>query len=215
MNKGSEGNEPIESQDPKDQRLKEITRVVSESHFSNRSARYSDNYKPMLILDERIGSPFAKEIEPFLQGNVLIDIGCGITPREIPKLASRMGVSKYVAVDPNVSPDKLPFSNDVSQMIKAEFHQTDGLSFLSRQPDNSANITINGIDYTIIDNAEYHTMLADEVARVIGTDHIVFGNTAPAVRARLRTTEEIKVSSIFKNSYQGAADKPFFVAKHI
>jgi protease II len=43
------------------------------------------------------------------------------------------------------------------------------------------NVTINGIDYLILENEGYHKALADEITRVAKKDGIIFGTNAPCI----------------------------------
>ena len=58
--------------------------------------------------------------------------------------------------------------------------RADGLDMLSRMQSNSAHITANLIDFSLIHSDEYHQFLAREIARVCGVDHIAFGLSSDA-----------------------------------
>jgi hypothetical protein len=77
--------------------------------------------------------------------------------------------------------------------LEIELKTEDGLRYLSTLPDNYANITVNGLDGCIIRDqsgmvdtgGEYFELLAEELARVAGKDHIIFGLAAWPVFNRL------------------------------
>lgn len=167
-------------------RREEIEQVISGSDTITNPSVYSQHYFHMERKKE-IYSKFLEDISPNLKGNRLIDLGCGKTIQYMLEIARRTGALEYIGVDKAHKPT---FHVDEKDDLTITTYKEDMLRFLSSQPDNSANITINGIDYCIIDpsegiNKEYFDLLAEEINRVSGKDHIVFGIESPNIFNRL------------------------------
>lgn len=110
-----------------------------------------------------------------LEGKILVDLGGGYGVME--KFAKKMGVSVYINVDrllpghQEAKPDstidlsKAEQSTNKTQVIEVK---ADILDFISRLPENSVNITINGMDVMMLDTCgayadEYRDSLPDTV----------------------------------------------------
>lgn len=100
--------------------------------------------------------------------------------------------------------------------LDIELQVEDGLKYLSTQPDNSANITVNGLDDCIIrgesgvvgSGAEYFRLLAEELARVAGRDHIIFGLAAWPVFSQLENV------GLVSTTYRERSKYPISVFKY-
>jgi len=78
--------------------------------------------------------------------------------------------------------------------------QADMLDFLEHVPDNSCCITINGIDYNLGINDDYHKALATEMARVCKPGGIVFGVSSDSLNI-LKRNPDFEVLKESKNEH--------------
>jgi len=128
-----------------------------------------------------------RQIEDYLQrklqGHVLIDLGCGGAVLEysgapVVRLAQKFDVSRYVGIDAKteISHTKLGAGpNRLHHFDKGYYIEDDMLLRLSRTPSDSANLTINGIDSSIIRDPAYNDALVAELVRVCRPEGIIFG----------------------------------------
>lgn len=168
----------------------EIAAIVSDGEFSSRQVAFNEKY-------EQLRSEQVARLKEVLDGHALLDLGAGKDGWRMAKFATdTLGTRKYVGID---------FSGEVTKVADfryqmrfgekpdpevIEFIESDMLTFLSKQPDNSAAITLNGIDDVIIDpkvagNEKYLEALVREVVRVAGDDNVVFGFNSEDIFARL------------------------------
>ncbi|OGF23390.1 hypothetical protein A2Y83_02410 [Candidatus Falkowbacteria bacterium RBG_13_39_14] len=113
----------------------------------------------------------------------LIDLGGGTMPT-MAKFAETSKSEFYINVEKNW-PDENPINpkkdiadkRDKEEYLKMQYVvvKDDMLDFISKIPDNSANFTINGINYQIIKNQKYHKALAQELVRATKEGGIIFG----------------------------------------
>ncbi len=123
-----------------------------------------------------------------LKGKILINLGAGSYHAMI-NFAKESGVKVYIEVDkffPENEDIPLNSSVDLSLGDKNENMQivtvkSDMLDFLSRIPNESVCIVINGIDGDLIKNNEYHKALIKEFKRVIPNGEIVFGRNSTSL----------------------------------
>lgn len=114
---------------------------------------------------------------------ILVNLG-GIATGEF---ANFLGISTYICVDRYAYPDDIPADpcKNVDDKTIGSTHilyvKADMLDFISRIPDNSVSIQIDGIDNTIIPDENYQEALAKECMRVIEKDGLIFGNNSTAL----------------------------------
>lgn len=125
-----------------------------------------------------------------LSGGVLVDLGGA--EGNLRESALVWGVKTYINVDrgeyswqkdgkrlpPNPLKAAVEFDESKLHIIGVN---SDMLDFVSRMRDNSANFTINGIDFNIIEDDAYHAALAKEVIRATKPGGIIFGANSEIV----------------------------------
>lgn len=127
-----------------------------------------DMILPRLLRNEVDQSLFARA----LGGQLLIDCGAG-KEYWMRKFAQDFHVGLLFEIDAAYQRTKVIDAG--FPPIRIFFQKGDMLDVLARIPSRSANVTINGIDRTVITDDDYHKALADEIERVIHSDGIVFG----------------------------------------
>lgn len=182
-----------------------IQQTIKEARFIHHPEKYSRNYDTenhfIKSLMERYPE-FDQQLSIFIKNKTLIDLGCGFSegrgiPEYILDLAIKYEAKKYIGVDADEQTYIYPPSmekkyKDSSVEIEVFCGEKgDMLYFLSSQPSNSANIMINGMDEIIIDmtipaNIKYIKLLCEEIKRVIGKDHRVFGIESEPIFSQLR-----------------------------
>ncbi|OGH69195.1 MAG: hypothetical protein A3I29_03340 [Candidatus Magasanikbacteria bacterium RIFCSPLOWO2_02_FULL_44_11] len=115
-----------------------------------------------------------------LTGHPFIDLGGGIGLMR--GIASEFGATEYINVDrqyhENLPPNPFeirhsaPLGNK-QNACEIDVH-ADMLDFVSRLKDGVASFTLNGIDYSIVDDPEYHKALAREIIRATRKDGLIF-----------------------------------------
>lgn len=133
-------------------------------------------------------SPESKKFDAVLrktQNRPAIDIGCGSDAMDKEDWIQQfLLMNKFDAVDPFVTPEK--YYNNCSKEYKKEnldyyekeifpygkFYQTDGLSYLKTQPDESSNAMTFSINFSLIRSGEYLRRLAQEIFRVVPMDGV-------------------------------------------
>jgi hypothetical protein len=160
--------------------------------------------KPEEVIKNKKYIQKKEEVRAFLKdklkGKILVDLGSGmgfirgaLMPESwggkssMQKIAQELnasvciGVDKYTyncecaigkPTDPSVD---LARKEEVEEGTQTVLVSADMLDFLSRLPDSSVCITINGVDSRVIKNEEYHRALAKEIERVVGKNGVVFG----------------------------------------
>lgn len=123
----------------------------------------------------------------YLESKVLLDLGNGGVrgnDSAVGKFLMRCNVSKYVGVDrfDTKRPVNQPAETQKYTIAQIDATQIDGdmLAFLARQPADSGNIMMNGIDNFVIepwtDEAQlYLAELRQQIVRVLHVGGIVFG----------------------------------------
>lgn len=135
-----------------------------------------------------------------IKGKILLDVGSGMSFKRgallpeywggessVQRLAKKMGASVCIGVDkytdtcekatgkPTDPSFDLTRGKKIGKGTQVVMVSADILDFLSRLPDNSVCMTINGIDNRVIENQEYHQALAKEMMRVLAKDGLIFG----------------------------------------
>lgn len=152
-------------------------------HGSSFQKEYTEYIDKIQGLTKKIG-----EVPGFLRkktmGKILIDLGAGGGHR-MQDLAKKIGAKVYIKVDKTFGKDETPFdpSNDLSAgKMDGEMQvvtiKDDLLDFISRIPDGSVCITINGINSSLIEGGDYHDELAEEIGRAMHPDGVVFGRSS-------------------------------------
>ena len=118
-----------------------------------------------------------------VKGNIVVDLG-GTNMR---RFASALGAKAYIGVDKFAYEEEHPRNAYVDLTPTERKKDTDIISvkndmldFVSRLPDDSVCIIMNGIDGEIIRSDEYHTALAKEIMRVTKKDGLAFGRNSYA-----------------------------------
>jgi hypothetical protein len=123
-----------------------------------------------------------------LAGKILVDLGGGES-RSMESLAQMLGVSVYIRVDVYFQSSLVDEHGRLADRGKMEpdgemmvYHvKSDMLEFLSRLPDSSVCVTINGIDMSVIHSEAYHQALAKEIVRVLAPDGVIFGRLSESL----------------------------------
>ena len=125
-----------------------------------------------------------------LSEKMLVDLGAGRDRGRIQNMAQRLGAKIYIGVDkffPYKEREEINSDQDLSYGEKQEDMQVatikgDMLDFLSRLPDNSVCITMNGIDIDMVTSEAYINALVKEIIRVLHPSGIAFGTDSTALR---------------------------------
>lgn len=115
-----------------------------------------------------------------VRGKILVDLGSG-TNNSMERLAEALEASVYVKIDKFFLNPKLINPTEIvrtKQGMQITGAISDMLDFLSKLPDNSVCLTINGIDGLVIRNNEYHEALVREIVRVLVAGGAVFGTNS-------------------------------------
>lgn len=139
-------------------------------------------------------------------GHLLVDCGAG-KEYWMRKFAHEFHVGLLFEIDVAYQRPKMIASG--SPPIRILFQKGDMLDALSRLPSACGNISINGIDGTLIENQEYHKALAHEIERVLQPGGIVFGFQSD-VRRYIETS--LVLTSLRLNSVRSAYIE-YFVCK--
>lgn len=158
--------------------------------FSTRQTIYNKRY-------DNLSKPEVESLAALVNKGTVLDLGCGLDAWRMALFAhEQLGATRYMGIDIHTDfPRRARFRYNLKtgkkpDPVEVEFINQDMSEFLSQQPDNSASITLNGIDDYVIDpkiegNINYVNRLAEEIARVVGDNHCVFGNNSSDIFATL------------------------------
>jgi SAM-dependent methyltransferase len=97
-------------------------------------------------------------------------------------VAKAFGAAQYIGLDQGEIDGSHPlqqsdvrFEREAFAPVEVYYHQEDMLSFLARLQTGISTIAINGIDYHVIPDGNYHHALAREIARVLRPGGIAMG----------------------------------------
>ncbi|MFA5022851.1 MAG: hypothetical protein WC385_02430 [Candidatus Paceibacterota bacterium] len=112
-------------------------------------------------------------------GGTLVNLGAG-TPSpflEILDNGTIINVDKYAFGHSGIkkSIELVKMYTEKEGGVDSFCVSADMLDFISRLPSNSVNIEVDGVDYDIIHNPEYHKALAREILRVTKKGGLVIG----------------------------------------
>ncbi|MBU0597334.1 hypothetical protein KKA94_04255, partial [Patescibacteria group bacterium] len=115
-----------------------------------------------------------------IAGHPLIDLGGGMGLMR--SIASEFGPTEYINVDRQYHKDLPPNPHEIRHSaqlanpdtLEIDIH-ADMLDFVSRLKEGVASFTLNGIDYSIVDNQKYHEVLAKEIVRATRKHGLIFG----------------------------------------
>ena len=169
-------------------RKQEIANVAAEARFNWDHA----NHVQFLAEEAKREPERWKTLLPEIEGQPLIDLGSGVDESivEVAGFAKALGASRYTAVDLHAPRLKLATTKMLTKNWgEGSFVNQDMLLYLSSGEiqDDSANIMMNGMDTAILRagfykaNSRYLTLLVEEIARVVGENHTVFGFWSPPV----------------------------------
>ncbi|MFZ5954898.1 MAG: hypothetical protein ACOYT4_00575 [Nanoarchaeota archaeon] len=133
-------------------------------NFRTFCAPHDDSYNLAINGLTDNGKPFPEYAE-ILKNSQIINIGCGHdldSAKLSDFLFKAFKISKYLGVD--------PYSENLWDLPNKE--KIDGLGYLVKQSDNSANIITFGLDTFIIQNKSYAEKLVGEIFRVVPEDGI-------------------------------------------
>ncbi len=145
--------------------------------------------------------------EKHLTGQILIDLGGGISSVLMTTLTETIKVKTYINVDIDFDFLKnkefgLPMSMKTVNGITKVKIGGDMLDFVSRiQYANKGigiNFTMNNIDECNIDNREYFIALANEVIRILRPGNIIFGCYSPMFFAQLSERDKLQAVPLFQ-----------------
>jgi hypothetical protein len=179
-------------ENPNKGQYENLIRVVaaSQSHYDIEDmdeARTNFDFKWRLALRQEQGKELLNYLSQKIGGEILIDLGGSSGSME--SVARIVGAKTYITVDKYIAKDspvdvyanlstqsKKNASDPDKVMVKADL-----LEFVSKLPDASVNVTINGIDGLIIPESDYHKALANEIIRVAKNGGVVFGINADSL----------------------------------
>lgn len=149
-----------------------------------------------LVVEER------KYFREHLESAPLVDVGGGFG--RLFSFAVASGSSMYVNVDrwrfhdeergPNpITPSSVQRIGDDARSIVRVSVCADMLDTLSRMKSDSANFTINGIDFIMVKNEKYHEALAKEIYRATKPGGLIFGIESPVLDILLRQMQKGEV----------------------
>lgn len=187
-------------------RASEIARVIQEAERHHR-LWFNSHQAPWNLcarIKDRQDLPIVREMYDFLRKHladkVLVSLGAVKTPlaealaETPPKVV--INVDRY---DDRIGPREAPLDPYSVTTIKHEPDsavewnvKADMLDFVSRLPDNSVNLQLDGIDTVIIDYEPYHRALAQELIRVLRTGGVLLGNHVDAFDEVTRDTQLIQ-----------------------
>lgn len=126
--------------------------------------------------------------------SVLVDLGGGLMPRDIPRLAKKIGVRTYVDVDIRFTDTDLSGELPVTVFGSEKIYMDrevemdscavgdDLLRFLSRLNNESVSLVISGIDENIIINPKYIEELWEQTQRVVPENGLIIGGNSVIYR---------------------------------
>ncbi|MFA6185572.1 MAG: class I SAM-dependent methyltransferase [Candidatus Shapirobacteria bacterium] len=112
-----------------------------------------------------------------LTNETVIDLGCGFCDYVLCSL-DKFNIKEYIGVDnnfPNLEAVKKENLAKKEHHYGIDYIESDMLTFLSKLPDNSVHIIMNGIDQTIIRDHQYWGKLEKEITRVVKRGGIFTG----------------------------------------
>lgn len=126
-----------------------------------------------------------------LKDQVVLDVGCGPVSQDFQSFLSRFGSRGYIGVDthsyfgPGRNIRRLDGLGDAVYLDEADGDKLDGivikgdmLRLVSRLPDGSVSIALNGIDeYVANTESPYGQRLAAEIKRVLDPNGMIIGIT--------------------------------------
>jgi len=139
---------------------------------------YSDRWLDLYGERAKTARDFFKQK---LTGHPLIDLGGGMGLMR--GIASEFGATEYINVDrkyhENLPPNPFEIRHSAPLGNKQNADeidvQADMLDFVSRLKNGVASFTLNGIDYSIVNDPEYHKALAQEIIRTARKNGLIFG----------------------------------------
>lgn len=168
------------------------------------------------------------ELRAHLDGQTLVDLGCGRFAPQMAEFARDSGVRHYIGVDLeqclldcSVRPPQSQRSSHITEVplpcaledlkdasFEATLVQADLLYFVSQLPSSSVSITINGIDLSICRDERFHLVLAEEIARAASPRGIVFGSASESL-AMLRSLTGTRLKGDDDSGRRGLRIAPF------
>ncbi|MEK7561739.1 MAG: hypothetical protein AAB541_02655 [Patescibacteria group bacterium] len=124
-----------------------------------------------------------------IRGRIVLDLGCGIRWLEFEEFLKKYEPSAYVGVDIwapygyrpyNEIPDLgivTPLGDQEGDVLPGALIKGDMLEAISRMPDKSCCIALNGVDAFILPPSPYRRELEKEMVRVVSDEGIIFGVT--------------------------------------
>ncbi|MEM2956025.1 MAG: methyltransferase domain-containing protein [Candidatus Pacearchaeota archaeon] len=146
--------------------MTELENIIREKGYKYIEATkpYSEN----LINYARVFDELADILKEGIKGKKVIDIGCGnpLNAENYAKfLMDEIGAESYTGVD--------AFINNDIERDKIKFIRKDALSYLSKQSNESAVVTANGILVKeVISDERYMKSLIKEIYRIVPRDGI-------------------------------------------
>jgi len=111
-----------------------------------------------------------------LEGEIVIDLGCGSKSGNALKLSKLFGAGMYVGVDKNIE-------EGLAELIFPEIRDmnaikiiTDFFGFVNSLTDCSVNYIVNGIDRCVVRNKEDSEFLIEQINRTAKKEGILMGN---------------------------------------
>lgn len=142
---------------------------------------FADNiYRELAQEQEKADEQLKQQLLEGVEGQVLLDLGGGGISSEM--IAEKLKAKALVCVNKHLfsSSEEEDPSEDLTHGSKSGDTQVitikaDMLDLLSRMPDNSVSVMVNGIDTEIINDEEYILALAKEIVRTLSSKGVVFG----------------------------------------
>lgn len=139
---------------------------------------YSERWLDLLGTRAETARNFFKQK---ITGHPFVDLGGGMGLMR--QIASEFGPTEYINVDRKYHKDLPPNPLEIRHSAPLANNpdaleidvQADMLDFVSRLKEGVASFTLNGIDYSIVDNPKYHDALAREILRATRKHGLIFG----------------------------------------
>jgi len=156
------------------ERVQEVERFLSQIPVEESGNNLKYQFTAWLSLN--LNNETLSLIKSKLENRVLVDLGTGEDLINLIKFLNKMGVADFIGNDKFPKKDILSYGTLLENSgIKGAYVNEDMLLFLSKLPDNSTNIMVNGLDRSIISNQEYLKRLKNEISRVLLNNGVVLG----------------------------------------
>ena len=134
-------------------------------------------------------------IKEKLKDQIVVDLGVGYSYPVLLPFLKEIGVKEFIGIEKFLGENSSEYIDYIKeeirkQKISGDYLMDDLLVFLSKLPDNSVSIIMNGIDSYVIDSGRYWDKLYKELCRVTHSKGIVtgYGSDISDQYSRMRET---------------------------